>query len=1061
MNDSLSKKPPLLLLVSLLPATVLIAECSSNTAPEGIYPAQPAQTTVRFDLFHKPLPEIPYPYDVATRPDRSSATKRRINASQVAPTEFERRTRELIDELDGWGTMQPISIPFTGPIDIDSIVAGHRDADYDTSNDVIYLINIDRDSDEFGQVHHLDLGEGNYPTILAQPNGYGPNDPRADTLSLLFEEGDEDLNGNGVLDPGEDTDADGVLDVPNYLPGADPAPDDLAARADALMGFYERETNTVIAWPLVPLRERTTYVVVVTRRLLDEDGLPVGSPFEWIHHIDQTPAMEPLPEVIEPLGLELEDVAFAFTYTTQSVEAPMIAVRDGLYGHGIQAHLGEEFPPDVHHLFPLRDARVYPDSPLHILPGETWEQALHLVNANVTGDDTDTYAASLVLEGQRYVDYFVIGSFDSPQLFERTDEEGEVRPYNDQVWPADLDRVRATAVRQTLNFTLAVPRREVSVRGDGQPAPVVILLHGHGGQRFTAMQWSAYFCKFGLALLSIDGPGHGIETSEMMELMLEQLMVEMGLNPAITAILSDRSLDENDDGTSDSGIDFWTAYMFHTRDMVRQFTLDTMQLVRVLRGFDGTRRWSIDVDGDGVPDVDGLAGDFDGDGVLDVGGDAQIYVSGGSLGGMMTMVMGSLEPEVTAIAPLVGGGALASIGIRSTNGGAKVGFMLRSMAPIYLGTTDEEGTMVIETLVPDLIDQAIVQIAETTGVEPGDTLVVENLANGARGCGLVDPAGRVRAAVASDVGDPTRFVFYRGPVQLPGLECEVASDAEEVALVENFSEAVRFQGRDHDSGSQIVALAQGLAQRRGSPSFRRLQGIGQLVLDAGDPASFARHLQLEPLEYPGTGQRTGAHASMLFTIGDTSVPNSSGMVFSRAAGLLEYLEPDPRYGVPPNQVLLDNYIAEGVHNIGRFWDSNGRGVLIDIENFSGADDVWAEIDLPRLDPPLNLGLDETDRLGGMSSATFAMTDPVGDHGFAEPGSMIDDVREACAEDCPEPGTCDCETLTTYDVGLFCVNMLGSYLASGGQTITTDICMSRNDCPDFYPYPEVRTGDELP
>lgn len=1060
MKSMIKLRPPWCLLVALLSAAFLLTSCPSSS-PDGIHPAEPARTTVKYDLFHSPLPEIPYPNDIAVRPDNTSATGRRVNASMLAPTGFERRTRELIDELDGWGTMQPISIPFTGPLDVNSILAGHRDADYNTSNDVIYLINIDRDSHEFGQVHHLDLGEGNFPVILEQRTGYGPNDPRGETLSLLFEEADEDTNGDGILDPWEDTDADGTLDVPNYLPGASPAPDDLAGRADALMGFYERETNTLIAWPLVPLRERTTYAVVVTRRLLDEGGEPVGSPFGWIHHIDQTEALRPLPEVLMPLGLDLDDVAFAFTYTTQSVEAPIIAVRDGLYGHGLQSHLAEEFPPEVKSLFSLRDADVFPDAQLHLLPGETWEEALRIVNEMLLGEPTDTYAASLLLEGQRYVDYFVIGSFDSPQLFARTDENGEVLPYNDQVWPPDLDRVSAEATRQTLNFTLAVPRREVSVRADGQPAPVVILLHGHGGQRFDAMQWSAYFCKAGLAVLAIDGPSHGIELDEVMRSVVDGLIGSFGISGAATAILSDRSLDENGDGTTDSGIDFWTAYMFHTRDMVRQFVLDTMQVVRVLRGFDGARSWSLDIDDDGVPDLDGLAGDFDGDGILDVGGDAPIMVSGGSLGGMMTMLMGSLEPEVEAIAPIVGGGTLATIGIRSTNGGAKVGFMLRAMSPIYLGTTDESGTMLIETLVPDLIDQAIVPLAETTGVEGGDTLVVENLVNGSRGCGLVDAEGRVRASVESNVGDSTRFVFYRGAVLVPGSDCEVQSNAEQATVVDFVDRDVSFQGRTQEAGTPIVALAEGMAQRRGNPELRRMQGIGQLILDSGDPASFARHLQLEPLVYPGTGQQTGAHAAMLFTIGDTSVPNAAGMVVARAAGMLEYLTPDPRYGVPPNQVLIDNYIAEGVHDIGRFIDSEGRGVHIDVENYSGGDDVWAEISLPRLDPPLRLGIGDTDPLGGMSAPMFAMTDPQGDHGFNTPGSMIDDAREACVESCPGPDPCDCETLLTYDAGLFLVNMLARYLASGGTDLSVDLCQSRNDCSWFPDYPQIRSGEDLP
>ena len=317
---------------------LLVASCSDD--PTGLAPAGDAQTTVKMDFLHRPLPEIPLPNDIATRYDADSATGRRINASVVAPTLFEQRTRELIDELDGWGVFQPISIPFSGPIDVMSIVEGHRDIDYATENDVIYLVNVDRDSREYGQIQHLDLGEGNYPVILEDLDKYVENDPRGWTLTLFFEEEDEDLNDNGVLDPGEDTDADGVLDQPNYLPGADPARDDLAARADALMYFYERETNTVIARPVVPLLERTTYAVLVTRRLLDEDGDPVGSPYPGINHNAQTAALEPLQDVLdmnaEAMGdLELSDIAFAFTYTTQSITGDLVAARDGLYGHGV------------------------------------------------------------------------------------------------------------------------------------------------------------------------------------------------------------------------------------------------------------------------------------------------------------------------------------------------------------------------------------------------------------------------------------------------------------------------------------------------------------------------------------------------------------------------------------------------------------------------------------------------------------------------------------------------------------------------------------------------------
>jgi hypothetical protein len=185
-----------LLVVALL---VALAACVSED-PEGIAPAQPADTTVKMDFYHKPLPEIPLPNDIATRADVKSPTGRRLNASMIAPTKLESRVRELIDQNDGWGVFQPITIPFSGPLDVASILAGHRDLDYDTANDVIYLVNVHKGSPEFGRLHHLDVGNGNYPVVLERGD-YWDNGLRADSLSLFFEETDEDTNGNGAARP--------------------------------------------------------------------------------------------------------------------------------------------------------------------------------------------------------------------------------------------------------------------------------------------------------------------------------------------------------------------------------------------------------------------------------------------------------------------------------------------------------------------------------------------------------------------------------------------------------------------------------------------------------------------------------------------------------------------------------------------------------------------------------------------------------------------------------------------------------------------------------------------
>ena len=151
-----------------------------------------------------------------------------------------------------------------------------RDPNYGLDDDVIYLVNIDPNSPEQGQLHHLNVGNGDTPSCWNEKTNIGGEIPGPDSTSLIFDDVNEDLNENGVLDEGEDSDADGVLDLGNYLPGTNPQT--LKERADALMTFYERETNTLIVKPLVPLRERTRYAIVVTKRLKDENGNAVSSP---------------------------------------------------------------------------------------------------------------------------------------------------------------------------------------------------------------------------------------------------------------------------------------------------------------------------------------------------------------------------------------------------------------------------------------------------------------------------------------------------------------------------------------------------------------------------------------------------------------------------------------------------------------------------------------------------------------------------------------------------------------------------------------------------------------
>jgi hypothetical protein len=533
------------------------------------------------------------------------------------------------------------------------------------------------------------------------------------------------------------------------------------------------------------------------------------------------------------------------------------------------------------------------------------------------------------------------------------------------------------------------------------------------------------------------------------------LLGGFGLEPFLEATLKSRAFDQNNDGRVDSGADFWTGYLFHTRDVVRQSILDYVQLLRVLRSFDGERRWDFDLDGNGENE---LAGDFDGDGEVDVGLRSRYFATGGSLGGFMSSLLGAVEPHVTAVAPISGGGGIADLGIRSVQGGVKEGFILRAMGPLYVGTYDEEkGSLLLEAIVNDLNDDATLPIAELENVGPGDTVVALNLTTSESSCAYIAPEGVFRLGLASDLGDRHELRFYKGPALVTGgTECEVLTGLEPSLVVGSFGQEIDFQGQVHPAGDDLIALAEGLGLRRANPELRRFQPIAQMVMDPADPAVYSRHYFDEPLVYPNMGEETNTHTMIVTTLGDMNVPASGGITQGRAAGFIDYLNTDERYGKTPNQVLIDTFTAEAVHTHKRYLDArSGGGVHLDIENFSQGGDIWGQ-DIPRLDPPIHLWSDETldgRQRAGYSGAIFPFPIPTGQHGFPFPGQLPDRAREACEQECD--GDCSCDDVDTFDIGRFLFNMIGEYFRSGGTVFRADLCHSRGDCAYELPTPPER------
>ena len=1032
-------------MVATIPVLPALPGCSAD-APEGLAPAQPADVTVKMDFLHRPFPEIALPTDLASRYDPDSPTGLRLNASQLAPTSMERFTRKDLDNMDGWGVFGNITIPFTGDVDVQSIIDAHSDQTYDQSDDVIYVLNITPSSPKFGEAAYIDLGEGSFPKVVKEIDGYWENDPRGDTLTILFDETDEDKNGDGILQPEEDTDCDAVLDKPNYLPGKNPAHDDLAARADAMMTFYERETHTVIAHPIVPLDERTTYAVVVTRRLKDTSGKPVGSPYDYVNHVGQTEKLRPLVDVLPKHGLSLDDVAFTWAYTTGSITSPMVAMRDGLYGYGVQKHLSGQFPADLGSIEKLTEKG---DNPYIVKSAdfiEVAQEVLQDLDPTMVQEGSVTFKN--LKESHAFIDFHVVGTFESPQMFPREGADGNMLPLDQQVWPYDIDTKAAPARSEKITFWLTVPRKEVSARGDGKPAALVLLGNGYGSNKFELFALAGYFARAGMACMIIEAVSHGFEFSDLEKAVATGLFADKGYGGFAEAVLTDRAFDQNNDGKPDSGADFWTAYAFHTRDVLRQTVVDYMQLSRIVKAMDGKRTWAFD--------HPGIAGDFDGDGVLDIGGDAPMMMWGGSLGGIVATIVGATEPNLTAIATVSAGGGLGEGAPRSLQGGIREAFILRMMAPMYLGTPidGKPGQVNVSALVPDLAKDKRLKVGEMSGIDAGDTVTVTNVDNGKVGCGLVNPDGSFRVGVESNIGDRHVLRVYSGAVLTAREECELQPEAEArlESTFSQFQSGVDFQYQSYDKDTPLRSVAEGLGLKRSTPALRRMLSLGQHVLDPADPAVWAQYLGPKSLHFPGTGQTTHTRSLTVATVGDMGVPVAMGANIGRSAGIVDYLNVDARYGKTPNQVLIDHHVLEGVNTMGRYFDDSGHATLYDVDNFSEGMDEHKGT--PRLDPPLRM---MKPMYGGWSAMFFLFVEPEGIHGGVFPGQKPDIFIEDCKNACTTPGDddpCGCAARDWFDPGMLELNIFTEYLWSQGTRITFDACKQRNDCDYIAPLSKV-------
>ncbi len=989
------------------------ASCVMDRAPSGLRrtPDGPGPT-VRFDLAHKPLPEIPIPNDVATWADPTSRTGLRINASLVAPTAIEQKARVQFSKMEGWGTFSPMWVSFdvdrsqpgyedyTGPaLDLAGLSRRHRGDDHDFADDAVYLVNL-----ETGVPVPLDLGNGNFDYTLERLDSYWPNDPRATERNLLFETIDESQRGAITPDlflPEHDTDMDGTLDVPNLddpfvCPDPDPACSNPAnpahgtpvcaeARrtrdrciADHLLTFYERETDTLVVRPLLPLDEMKRYAVVITDRVVDGKGNPVRSPFDHVYHSSMQTTAARVAEIVNDgaranyfgdiAGTGLDHVAFTWSFTTQPTVDDMVRLRDGLFGKGPFARWADEYPPVVrlHRAVGLvagleEGATEEPGwetsnfaqiagcdeklSNLHIIRYDDIKSQMELLLSQGFGVP-DGPSLQLLLKNLDAVDYMMVGSFQAPFLL----EGGPKSTDPNAAFDLDYRTGEGEVTSDEVQFWLMVPK---ATEQHQQPFDVNIYGHGYTGNFAELAFYAGNMARHGLATIGINAMGHGFVLDDSTKIAATALLGGACVAPFYDALTANRARDLDSDGAADSGGDFWSSYLFHTRDGVRQSVLDHVQLVRILRsfgqggqalcqnaktGWDKPATEPCDVNGDGQADV---AGDFDGDGTPDIGGaTARFGTWGESLGGILSAIHGAIDANVTTAVPGSGGGGLTDIGVRSFQGGVVEAVLLRLWGPLLVTVPATERRSCAEDpgddrctlcaadqaslrwVIPDLNDTGEVEITcvDRARIE-NSTIVVYNGENQEKRCARVGSDLRLRVGIPASRGDRLEISVYGGKDQVKDYrDCALtvpAGTKPEVVIREwgegRFPEGAlngnetascgapscaMFQGVFYGEGGPLTSVAEGYGLGRQSPALRRFLTLAQAALDPGDPVSFAPYYSIKPMTDPA-GAVIAPHAVLtLNTIGDMNVPLNAGIAFARASGALPFFRPDQALRYP-------------------------------------------------------------------------------------------------------------------------------------------------------------------
>ncbi len=950
-----------------------LAGCSVDEIPSGTGKSTDGPgPTVRHQLYPEDLKALPLPNDLLAAPDPTSDSGLRLNLSLDAPSPVEVELRRALNRLDGWGLFAPITVSFTpgevegeAALDLLEVRARHAADQRDPSDDALYVINL-----RTGIPVPIELGPGGFQYLARDKALFPASDPRRFEPAVEIETADERADASsGQVDAALtaysaslDTDFDGWLDRPNLV-GADPCASQVRVQngevsetvrdtciADSLAPWYEREDDTLVVRPLVPLEPRTRYAVVLTDRLVDRAGNPIQSPFGTVHHPADVGVADQVQTILGDVraqawygdlaGTGIEHVAFVWAFTTGSPVDELRAVRDGLRGSGALAELAETYPGQLqlaHTVGPVAqsaidDGESAPDG------WETTEACAPLVDRPFVVDADvakETIAAAqlaqLGLRSEReraqliaslgHIDYLVMGEYTSPFLIAGGASTADVTGGFD----LDLQSGDAHASADRVQVWFFVPKTQPGHREP--PFSVALYAHASGGSVVDALPLAGGLAAVGVATVAYQAPWHGPDNADRK--LLSTMMDGCYLRGS-TAALASRAVDLDGDQELDDdlGARIATGNVCHGRDAVRQTVVDGLQLVRVLSSFDGETRGQ-DVDDDGKAD---LAGDFDADGTVDLGGPDATYTAWGqSLGGHVVTLLGPLEPRISAIAAVGTWGNLVDGWTRTGSSRSHSTFLGPWLGPWIIGLPEgdpartrtrcqpNEVSLRLAGLVGGDVVQTEFQCLELGGEKllNGGTAVITNVTTRERRCARISAAGGFLIPFPATVDDLLQLTIWNEPDVVasysPQAECAIESESEPVAKVFTFGAGLvasgtedvsglvvcneeagctRFGDRYYPAGAPLTAPVAGAGLRRGTPELRRLLQLARHVSSSADAVSYARHFATDPLPTAAGGRGKPTAAMLVVPLAAREIPVDVQVSTARALGLVPFVTPE-------------------------------------------------------------------------------------------------------------------------------------------------------------------------